>query len=264
LSLRILGKTENVTTLNSAMYFATGNNLVISGDVARRALRCTIDAQCERPEDRQFNTMRPGQLAMTNRAEYVVTGLIIMRAFFVAGCPMQTNPLGSFERWSRTVRDCLIWLGEPDPCATMEAIRQDDPTIERDITALAAWFNSFEDHPISSKEVVEKASERGQLIMGSGVSAPYSNRELRDALQTITDNRLDTRQLGEWISRMKDRIIGGYKIKPAGSKDGYKRWQVKWVKWVSLSEAWETVSMIKMTFYMYWVKPYHLSHLTHF
>jgi len=33
-------KSELRNTINSGMYFATGNNLVILGDMGRRAMRC--------------------------------------------------------------------------------------------------------------------------------------------------------------------------------------------------------------------------------
>lgn len=56
------------------------------------------------------------------------SALTILRAYHVAERPDQgTIPLGSFEIWSRWVRDALIWLGEPDPCATMERARAEGP-----------------------------------------------------------------------------------------------------------------------------------------
>jgi putative DNA primase/helicase len=133
LQLRILGQSKLARVVNSAMYFATGNNLVIIGDMARRSLRCAIDPDMDRPETREFTTLRPDHAMMQNRVEFVTAALTVMRAFFVAGCPKQAKPLGSLEQWSRTVRDGLIWLGEPDPCLTIEEIRQDDPEMERDI-----------------------------------------------------------------------------------------------------------------------------------
>jgi len=50
LNIRVLGKSKNVETPVNATIFATGNNLVIAGDLTRRSLRCGMDAQCERPE----------------------------------------------------------------------------------------------------------------------------------------------------------------------------------------------------------------------
>jgi putative DNA primase/helicase len=98
LSLRVFGKTELKQISNTAMYFATANNLMFTGDMVRRALRCTIDAGCERPEERKFKTLRPDIAMANNRVEIVVAGLTILRAFFHAGCPKQSEPAGNFER----------------------------------------------------------------------------------------------------------------------------------------------------------------------
>jgi putative DNA primase/helicase len=113
LSHRILGKSERIKVPNTALYTATGNNLTVSGDMARRTLRCRIDAEQERPETRTFKTQRPDKRARNDRANLVVAGLSVLRAYWQAARPKQTVELGSFEDWSRTVRDALIWLGDP-------------------------------------------------------------------------------------------------------------------------------------------------------
>jgi hypothetical protein len=225
LALRTLGKSELQNTINSGMYFATGNNLVILGDMGRRAMRCTIDAHCERPEEREFRTRRPDQIAMTDRAEYVMTGLTVMRAFFAAGCPKQSNPPGSFERWSQTVRDCLIWLGEPDPWLTVELIRQDDPQLENDTAALYQWFERFEDERQTTKDVVETCKAQSDPMGGN--MAKFLNPELRDALSKVTaTGRIDSQGIGNWLRKVKDRVIGGYTATQAGHCVGIMTWRV--------------------------------------
>jgi len=131
---------------------ANGNNLIVMGDMTRRTLRCTIDPDCERPELRTFKTMRPDLAVLAKRADYVWAGLTVLRAFFVAGRPSTTVPLGTFEEWSRTIRDALIWLGEPDPCLTQEQIRMDDPQRDQDAMALRAWHEKFGDERCTAAE----------------------------------------------------------------------------------------------------------------
>ena len=54
--------------------------------------------------------------------------LTIVRAYQVSG-EVSTKPaLGSFDMWSHWVRDALIWLGEADPCDTIEVIRRQSGT----------------------------------------------------------------------------------------------------------------------------------------
>ena len=57
------------------------------------------------------------------RGELVVALLTILRAYQVSG-ELSTKPtLGSFEMWSRWVRDALIWLG----CGRPLQHHRDDP-----------------------------------------------------------------------------------------------------------------------------------------
>jgi hypothetical protein len=81
------------------MFFATGNNLRIAGDMTRRVLLCSIDSGEERPELRAF-TFNPLQMAKDNRPKYLAAALTILRAYIVAGKPVKLRPLASFEQWS--------------------------------------------------------------------------------------------------------------------------------------------------------------------
>ena len=40
---------------------------------------------------------------------------------------MGLKPSGSFEAWSARVRSALVWLGEDDPCGTVERFHQAEP-----------------------------------------------------------------------------------------------------------------------------------------
>ncbi len=107
---RILGRSEAPELPANAMVTATGNNLVLIGDMARRALLCQLDPQCERPELRVFAD-DPVQLVQADRGKYLTAALTVLRAFQVAGLPKQCDPLGSFHDWSRRVRDCTGLAG---------------------------------------------------------------------------------------------------------------------------------------------------------
>jgi hypothetical protein len=58
--------------------------------------------------------------------------------------PAQEIPLGSFERWSRRIRDPLLWLGAADPCASQDSIRQNDGKLEAQTELLKILYNSFQ------------------------------------------------------------------------------------------------------------------------
>jgi hypothetical protein len=107
---RILGKSEMIRVRSNATISATGNNLVIEGDLTRRSVRCQMDAEVERPELLTFK-YDPIDDAKKNRGELVGLVLTILRAYHLAGKPNKET-LGGFEEWSYLVRGALLWLGE--------------------------------------------------------------------------------------------------------------------------------------------------------
>ena len=59
LKIRILGKSVIVAVPTNAMFAATGNNLIIAGDMVRRTIVGTLDPRVERPETRTFKSDDP-------------------------------------------------------------------------------------------------------------------------------------------------------------------------------------------------------------
>ena len=54
-TLRILGYSKGITVRSAALITATGNNLIVKGDLIRRTLISRLDPKCERPELLQFD-----------------------------------------------------------------------------------------------------------------------------------------------------------------------------------------------------------------
>lgn len=73
LNIRLLGYSRNIPTAMNASIFATGNNLVIAGDLTRRCLLSSLDANVERPELREFQ-VDVIEEAHKRRCELVVAG----------------------------------------------------------------------------------------------------------------------------------------------------------------------------------------------
>jgi hypothetical protein len=126
LKVRPLGKSTVIEVPTAAVMTATGNNLIVVGDMNRRTLLCQLDPGVERPELRQFS-FDPVEVVLAQRGAMVAAALTILRAYHVAGRPHQVSPLGSFADWSNWVLSALIWLGCDDPCDTMEKVRKAYP-----------------------------------------------------------------------------------------------------------------------------------------
>jgi hypothetical protein len=113
--IRLLGESKILTLPTNCFAAATGNNLIIAGDLTRRALLCRLDPQCERPETRIFDN-DPVAVAEADRPRLVISALTVLRAFHVAGRPRSKPPLGSFEQWSGLVRESAAMARSSRSC----------------------------------------------------------------------------------------------------------------------------------------------------
>lgn len=221
-NVRMLGQSINQQVPNVYCIFATGNNLALIGDLGRRTLLGRLDPQCERPELREFSTPDPVLVAARERPMLVVLVLTIARAFFLAGCPQDAAPLGSFAEWSRWVRDPLMWLGQADPVETMEQSRREDQRLTMLAEVLGQWEMVIgADNPRTVREVVELTE---QQEFGGRLSHP----DFREALLGAAGRRgrLDAQGLGNWLGRVKGRPVAGRRFDPAPQSHGVARWQL--------------------------------------
>jgi putative DNA primase/helicase len=205
-TLRILGHSKGITVRSAALITATGNNLVIKGDLTRRTLNGRLDPKCERPELLQFD-YDPIAEAKENRGEIVAAVLTILRAYHVAGRPKRPPRLQSFAEWSDTVRGALIWLGTGDPVKTMERLRKSDPVLRSLKIIMHAWKAAFDGRAVPAREAIEAANETLAFPAGNPT---YVRSDLRDALMNVAGRRgvLDARSLGNWLAHhAADRVI---------------------------------------------------------
>jgi putative DNA primase/helicase len=145
LTIRLFGTLTNVEVENSVTIFMTGNNLAIVGEQGRRTVRACMDAKEEQPERRDFPLGNPIEAVLKDRGSYIADILTIARAYHVSGSPRPAglNPFGSYPGWSHFVREPLVWLGRPDPVASQEAARADDPTTIKLRAVIDAWYGAF-------------------------------------------------------------------------------------------------------------------------
>ena len=225
LKVRILGKSRNAEVPSNAAIYATGNNLTLTGDMTRRAVRCSLDPGVERPELRSFDR-DPIATVRAARGDYVAAALTVLRAFHVAGRPRQTTPLGSFVEWSGWVRDALIWLGEADPCTTMDQVRGADPKLEAITMVIEQWHAVLGGARVSVKEAIDAAVE--QRSNGPLGRPEFVHPDFREALLAVAGEggAISGKRLGKWLGANQSRIVGGFKLVAAGTVAGLGRWRL--------------------------------------
>jgi hypothetical protein len=144
--------------------------------------------------------------------------LTIMLAYRAAGAPKQTTPLGSFEIWSRFVRDAIIWAGLPDLCANADKLREADPELERFLTVAQQWEKHFGNGWKKLAEVINEANQPAD---------PAS--ELKLALMNVADAGRDVsaNRLAAFLSRYADRQLAGFKFVSRKGHAGTKLWRLE-------------------------------------
>lgn len=64
------------------------------------------------------------------------------------------------------MRDALIWLGEADPCETMEGMRGADPKLEALTAALEEWRSVIGTDSVTVREIIERAAAQQTQLFG--------------------------------------------------------------------------------------------------
>jgi putative DNA primase/helicase len=227
---RVLGKSEMTPALSmKIVWFATGNGMIVGGDIARRALLARLEPTVDRPEDR--TGPRPGQswkypnllgYAKRRRADLLTHVLTIISAYIRAGRPnMGLTPMGSFEDWSDTIRSAIVFAGGCDPVETTQDVREADMDDIALRTMVECW-------PVADGVQVTAAA----LIDWATITPPMSldgtkrehferTRQIREMwrnalLEWLPARKGDlptARELGEQLKKLRGAIIGDYKIK---------------------------------------------------
>lgn len=222
--VRPLGGSQLRDVPTTIAMFATGNALVIQGDMTRRALLCRLDPQCERPELRQFDT-NPLQCVRRQRAAYVRDALIVLRSFHVAGRPRQRPPLGSFDVWSDWIRGALLWLDQADPVDSMTFTRENDPKLEALRDVMHAWRAVFGSDKVTVAEVIRRATQHFQNPYGDRSEA---SETLREALLVVAgkNGAINSVSLGKWLGSQQNRRTNDMRFCKHAGADKTARWSL--------------------------------------
>jgi len=212
IKVRILGRSEMPECESHTAVFATGNNVTFNGDMVRRGLVCNLEALVERPELREFKK-DPLDHAASHRGTYVAAVLTIIRAYLEAGAPQVCGPFGSYAAWSRMARSPLVWLGEPDPIASMDAARGEDSVLAEIRELFGFWIDYSLGllEPHISPRIVELACAR----MGGGSVLDLNPPAFEEFLRRVAgdkDGKISPVRLGKWLRKISGRIVDGYRL----------------------------------------------------
>lgn len=216
-SARLLGKNASVTLPNDRMWVATGNNIVIDGDMARRVLRCVIDPGMPNPELREFD-FNPVDWIKRNRSAYLSALGTLIRAWVVKGKKLGDSPgSDSYAVWRRSVDGILEVAGISggfDPQENRVNMGVSDAEWGDFLEAAYAIFGDRPWRVAELVEVIGKDAPGGidpELLPG-GLAAKW------DPWKTAGF----TKSLGRWAMHRDGKYVGSVGVFGAGL-EGHSR-----------------------------------------
>ena len=257
---RILGGNQKFDGPMRAVWWASGNNLDTSDDMAsRRIAPIELIATDARPEDRtgfaadsvegdaahggsgETGTAALRALVLRRRWEYVAAAMTILRAWHCAGRPNGDLPAwGSFESWSRVVRGALVFAGDVDPGEAHMEFRDSASVDTAQLRGLLeGWMDAVDTRLVSSSgEPLKRVVDR---IIAEARDAAHRKETprgvmLRDALESITSETLEKWSsktagfIGKWLRSRKAKVAttarGPRAFDVAGESGGSARWRI--------------------------------------
>jgi hypothetical protein len=166
---RILGLSKVRKLPCTSLVMVTGNNLIFAADTVRRVVKCRLNANMEKPAEREFD-FDVLQEVRDNRADLVIAALTILRAYKLAGKPVKLRPMGSFEDYD-WVRGALVWLGCDDPATSQEKLYDDDPMKNDLLEVLTAWTRAFGNKSIKLSDIAKAETSATDAVRGVLITA---------------------------------------------------------------------------------------------
>jgi hypothetical protein len=224
----VINTIERIPT--GAMVFGTGVNFTLKGDLRGRSVRAKMDAGMDAPQTRKFSNDFTS-MVMEDRGRFVLAALTILRAWFVAkaqGEFVDIDPFGGFEGWSSSVREALVWLGEADPCLTVEQISADDPERAVLLAVITQWEECLGASSLSggrsytSAELIAEAEHVRFQVSGNGVGFYNALAEAAGI-----GAKLNSKMLTTWLNlKAKDTVVNNRKIVRGAERAGSVTWKL--------------------------------------
>ena len=231
---RMLGQSKMVTGLPLTMtWFATGNNVVLMADTARRTLHIRLESPHENPEERS-GFRHPNLLAWVrrNRALLVTAAVTVLAAYFAAGRPdMRLKPWGSFEAWSDLVRQAIVWVGYRDPGETRQELAG---SADIEANALRRLIEGWAElDPDGYGMTVAKVLDAIEDFQRQAGTMPSEYQTIRDALVELVPTKggrlPSAKSAGMKLNRFRQRVVDGRYLDSRSARDG-NYWVVKTVQ----------------------------------
>jgi hypothetical protein len=233
---RLLGQSAMPELPNRSVWTATGNNLKVGGDLARRAYWIRLDPKMSHPWTRTgFRHPDLTKWVTEQRVALIRAIFVLVRAWYAAGKPQASEVpvMGTFSHWANTIGSILAYVGVEGFLGNMNQFYQEaDETSTQWETFLQAWHDIWGSNWIKAGNVVERLSE--------ATTANSSNQEpttidlaeaLPERLQILLNEKPNSfrTRFGQELKKRVDECFGENNLHlEQGKKDrrGIVVWRV--------------------------------------
>ena len=231
---RILGTSKTVRLKIRNIWVANGNNVSPSDEIARRCVWIRLDANAEKPWERdEFKHPQLKQWILENRGELLTAILTLVNKWVADGMPKFSGKAkGSYSEWSDVLGGILESVGV-DGFLANEAELYESSVGSNDqwVAFVEAWKEKFGQNETPVSELMKLASYTDDAILDSG---QYLNL-LSDELGAGKDRSRQIK-LGKKLQNKVDRVIAGCKIQKGGVIRGKTQWRLMNIEQPSLHE----------------------------
>ena len=197
---RRLGKNELSTSEIRAIFVVNGNNLEISGEIARRVVWIRMVANTEDPEERAFQISDLRQWVSDHRRQLVIAALTLINNWVQAGMPKGNLRMGSFSRWAAVISGVMEANGYDQFMTNLPQLKSRvDVTRDAMREFVTAWYNESQTQTVNAAQLLRLASieydenltqEVGQGILSELLTSNTRRgraNQLRNILRKNTD-----------------------------------------------------------------------------
>jgi len=175
---RALGRSENVTYRNDAVWSLTANNPNLSPELGRRSCWIRIKPECARPSERKgFRHPNLAAWARENHGQLVWALLVLVRHWMATGARRSSLVMGSYEDWAAVLGGILEAAGIKGFMTNREAgYRQSGADAGEWRAFFEAWWSKHRDAEMGIAPLVGLATKEGLLDEVLGDKGERSQR----------------------------------------------------------------------------------------
>jgi hypothetical protein len=221
---RIVGTSRQANVTFQPLWLATGNNVTVTPELARRVVRCRIDAGTANPHLRVgFRHANLLAWAKENRESLIHAILVLVRNWLAHGRPEGPIVLGSYESYCRIIGGILAAAGIDGFLADVQSdhLFLDDSSTEWS-AFVAAWYEKFGTGHVGGEELDRELLTPNLEMLATTMATTSSPRGRRI-------------KLGQELRRRRDAVIGGFRVRVSDHVDGHGCWHY-WLENLSVPE----------------------------